>query len=443
MATFARENLDLRKRLAIAADRLDLINEYLLDPNSRVINDLLDVVAGYGTPEDINRRAAEAGRLEVLLDRVRSGSPDYFADLQWLVDCSDRGQFVSVADFRRSVLGDAADRAAFTDEQAVTLEVSSLHYFPWVVSAAHRAIDTRTLLPARWIRVRKMKEQEADGDLAAVAAAMKIIGASVVETLDTKGTDGSNVHLDGPGTLTGYFGGVGQPNDHPMRWVEEYLHYYTTFGVRQVLNVNPGTILAGFFLHRLGIDIEFKVSVFVGTDNPLSGLWLLIAAGLFAREDGTTPLVGLNWSNSVDNRTLEVASQIRRALGFENAVRFEHHITESQRSIVRQPYDRRAELVEIAGQVPNISAKHEGGDPAVDAARAHPSDILDYFRDKAEVLASGDWDALETNFLDKVDAANHTARALTEAGLSFQAAAVHEATAAGPGSAAAGPAQAL
>ncbi len=38
------------------------------------------------------------------------------------------------------------------------------------------------------------------------------------------------------------------------------------------------------------------------------------------------------------------------------------------------------------------------------------------------MIASGDWDALETNFLDKVDAANHTARALTARGLSFVAA---------------------
>ena len=69
-------------------------------------------------------------------------------------------------------------------------------------------------MPGRFIRVRKMKEQEADGDLPAIAAAMQIMGASYVETLDTKGTDGSNVHLGGPATITGYFGGVGQPNDH-------------------------------------------------------------------------------------------------------------------------------------------------------------------------------------------------------------------------------------
>ena len=83
-------------------------------------------------------------------------------------------------------------------------------------------------MPGRYIRVRTMAEQVADqGDTLAVAAAMQILGASYVETLDTKGTDGSNVHLDGPATITGYFGGVGQPNDHPLLWVDEYLHYYT------------------------------------------------------------------------------------------------------------------------------------------------------------------------------------------------------------------------
>ena len=38
--------------------------------------------------------------------------------------------------------------------------------------------------------------------------------------------------------------------------------------------------------------------------------------------------------------------------------------------------------------------KHEGGDPEIDAAHEHPSDILDYFREKAEVIASGDWERM-------------------------------------------------
>ena len=414
---------DLRARLAIPAARLDDLNALLLDPGSRLVNDLLAVVDRYGTPEEINRRAREAGQLPALLERVRVTHPEHLADLDWLAEQRDRGVFVSVADFRRAVLGPRADTIAFRDDLAVTLEVSALQYFPWVIAAARRAIAERTLLPGRWVRVRAMKEQEADGDLAAVAAAMQIIGASVVETLDTKGSDGSNVHLGGPATITGYFGGVGQPNDHPLLWLDEYLHYYTEYGVRQVLNVNPGTVLAGYLLHRLGVDIEFKISVFMGNDNPFAGLWTLIGAKLFARDDGSSPLVGFNWSNSVSNETLEITADIRRALGFEDVVRFEHHITETQKSIVRQPYDRRAELLELAGRVANISAKHEGGDPDVDAARAHPSDILDYFRDRSEVVASGDWDALALNFMDKLDATNHTARALTEHGLAFVAAA--------------------
>jgi hypothetical protein len=89
---------------------------------------------------------------------------------------------------------------------------------------------------------------------------------------------------------------------------------------------------------------------------------------------------------------------------------------------VLQPYNRRQELVELAGHVANISAKHEGGDPEVDSGRAHPSDILDYFREKKEVVDSGDWDNLQLNFMDKVDACNRTAQALTEKGISVIAA---------------------
>ncbi len=413
---------DLRERLAIPGDRLADLNALLLGPDTRVVNDLLEVVARHGTPEEINRKARQAGELPALREKVRATHPQYLADLDWLAEQRERGAFIGIADYRRGVLGAKADTTTFRDELAVTLEISALQYFPWVVAAARRAIDERLLLPARWIRVRKMQEQEADGDLAAVQAAMRIIGASVVETLDTKGTDGSNIHLDGPATITGYFGGVGEPNDHPLLWADELLRAYTTFGVRQVLNINPGTVLVGYLLYRLGIDIEFKISVFMGNDNPYAGLWTLIGAKLFARDDGTSPLVGFNWSNSVNNETLEITAQVRKAFGFEDVVRFEHHITETWKSIVRQPYDRRDELMALADHVPNISAKHEGGDPEVDAARAHPSDILDYFRDKSEVVASGDWEALALNFMDKLDATNHTARALTEHGLSFLAA---------------------
>jgi hypothetical protein len=279
------------------------------------------------------------------------------------------------------------------------------------------------LMPGRFIRVRRMKESEVDdGDMLAIAAAMQIIGASYVETLDTKGTDGSNIHLGGPDTITGYFGGVGQPNEYPLKWVDEFLYYYTTYGTRQVLNINPGTVLIGYLLHKLGVDNEFKISVFMGNDNPYAVLWTLIGAKLFSRPDGTSPLIGFNFSNSVNNTTIELCAEVRRELNFESVVRFEHHITETWKSIVRQPYLRRDELIELAGHVANISAKHEGGDPDVEPTLEHPSDILDYFRAKEEVVKSGHMPLLERNYLEKHSAVNRTAWALTEHGLSFVAA---------------------
>ncbi|MGE5222219.1 MAG: hypothetical protein ACM3PY_07270 [Omnitrophica WOR_2 bacterium] len=417
---------DYHELLKIPGDRLDAINAVLSDPGERAIHDFLMVVEKYGSPAEINQKAQEARQLPNLLKKVEQTKPEYLEDLHWLEDQRKQNKFISVADYRRKVLGEKASTMSFKDEFAVTLEVSAFQYFPWVIAAAKRAINQQTLMPGRFIKVRKMKEQEADGDLPAMAAAMQIIGASFVDTLDTKGTDGSNIHLNGPATITGYFGGIGEPNHYPLKWVDEYLYYYTKYGVRQVLNINSGTILLGYLLHRLGIDIEFKISVFVGNDNPYAALWTLIGAKLFSRNDGSSPLIGFNWSNSVDNETLEITAQFRKALGFEDVVRFEHHITETWKSIVRQPYNRRAELTQLADHVANISAKHEGGDPEIDSSRAHPSDILDYFRDKQEVIASGDWDNLLLNFLDKVDATNKTAWALTECGLSFVAAELHK-----------------
>jgi len=413
---------DLRSRLAINTDRLEAVNNILLNPDMEVINNFLAVVEKYGSPEEINAKAEQARKLDNLLTIVEKTKPEYLDDLRWLQDKKDSEAFISVQDYRKKVLGDKADKTKFKDEFAVTLEISACQYFPYVRMITEKAIAEEMLMPGRFIRVRKMKEQEEDGDLAAFAAAMRILGSSYVETLDTKGTDGSNVHLGGPETITGYFGGVGQPNQHALNWLDEFLYYYTTYGVRQVLNINPGTVLLGYMLHRLGVNNEFKISVYMGNDNPYAALWTLLGAKLFMRDDGTTPLIGFNWSNSVDNQTMEITAQFRKDLGFEDIIRFEHHITETYKSIVRQPYNRRDELIEIADHVANISAKHEGGDPEIDETREHPSDILDYFRDKVEVKESGDWDHLAGNFMDKFIALNKTAWALTENGLSFLAA---------------------
>jgi len=413
----------LQSRLKIPARSLNEINRLLLDPDNKLVSDVLAVIARHGTIPEINRKSRQARQLPNLMARLKQMKSPYLPDLQWLLEQRDRGAFISVADYRRKVLGAKADQMTFKDDYAVTLEISAFQYFPWIIAQAKQCIANGELMPGRFIRVRYMKESEADqGDLLAGMAAMQIIGASYVDTLDTKGTDGSNVHLGGPDTITGYFGGIGQPNDYALKWLDEFLYYYTHYGIYQVLNINAGTILIGYLIHRLGIDNEFKISVYVGNDNPYFILWTLMMAKLFARPDGTTPLIGFNLSNSVNNATIEAAAEIRKAFGFEDVVRIEHHITECYKHIVRQPYNRRAELIQLADHVKNISAKHEGGDPEVEATRAHPSDILEYFLPKAEVEAKGLMPTLLANYLDKHAALNHTAEELTRHGLSFVAA---------------------
>lgn len=413
----------LRKQLKIPAANLAKVNRLLLDPNNKLVNDILAVIAKHGTIDEINAKSAEARKLPNLMKRLKEMNSPYVPDLEWLLEQRDKGAFISAADYRRKMLGDRADKTRFKKAYAVTLEISAFQYFPWIIAQARQCLERGELMPGRFIRVRYMKESEADqGDLLAGMAAMQIVGASYVDTLDTKGTDGSNVHLGGPDTITGYFGGIGQPNEYALKWLDEFLYYYTHYGIYQVLNINAGTILVGYLIHKLGINNEFKISVFVGNDNPHSVWWTLMMAKLFARPDGTTPLIGFNLSNSVNNATIEVSADIRKALGFEDVVRIEHHITECYKHIVRQPYDRRAELMELAKHVKNISAKHEGGDPEVEATREHPSDILEYFMPKADVEAKGLMPILLQNYMDKHAALNHTAEELTRHGIAFIAA---------------------
>lgn len=423
--------MNVREKLSINPERLMAINDYLVDEKNPLTTGILEVIDKYGGIDEINRKANEARKIENLIDKLEEKNSPFVKDLEWLKEQRDNDAFISIPDYRRKILGDKADSRSFDDSFAVTLEISACNFFPWVIEEAKTAIKQQDLMPGRYIRVRNMSEQTADDHIIAFAAAMQITGASYVETLDTKGTlpgpDGlpANIHLGCPDNLgcsTGAFGGIGMPNDFPMRWAEEYLHYYTEYGVKQVLNINPGSVLVGYMMHKLGIDMEFKISVYMGNDNPFSCLWTLMTAYLFAREDGTSPLIGFNLSNSVNNETIELAAQIRKCFDFEDVVRIEHHIVETYNDIVRQPYDRLDELLELADHVKNISAKHEGGIPDIDKTREHPSSILDYFRPKEQIEKEGLWPALTRNYLDKHHSMNRTAEALTKNGLTFIAA---------------------
>jgi hypothetical protein len=222
----------LIQKMHIPPGCIDKINDAIFNPDQQVIKNFLDVVLKYGTPDEINARATEAGRLSSLEAQVARVHPEYLEDLSWLQEHVERRSFIRISEYRRNILGDRVETMTFKEETPVTLEISACQYYPWLMEIAGRAQENGEIMPARFIRVRNMKEQEADGDLAAFAAAMQIIGAGYVEQLDTRGSDGSNIHLGGADTLIGYYGGVGQPNEYALKWLDEYLYYYTNYGVR-------------------------------------------------------------------------------------------------------------------------------------------------------------------------------------------------------------------
>lgn len=392
--------------------------EFLSCGENPLVERIADIIELNGGAAAINERARQAGRVDNLLERMREEKSKYLGDVQWIIEQRDARKFVGLREFAAGAGAHPTALDAAASKQAVTLEISWLQVFPCLITQLKQAIAQRELLPGRYILGKDMKEQDLNGGLLATTAALNVMGVSFVDMLDTNGAaDGSNVHLGGAQTLAGYFGGIGQPNDLPLVWIEEYLHYYTRYGVRQVLNINYGTVLAGYILHNLGVDIQFKLSVFLGNDNPYSVAMNLLLARMFSRPDGSTPIVGLNFANSINNTSIVQCARLREALGLSEQVRFEHHILQDRIGMVRQPFDRREELIELARSVTNISAKHEGGEVAVENSREEPSTVFDLFLGEDEIYAKGMLPRVTRAYLDKHDAINNTARALLKNGI--------------------------
>ncbi len=62
----------LRRQLKIPPANLASINKLLLDPNNRLLNDVLAVIAKHGTIEEINRKSEQARRLPDLQARLKA-----------------------------------------------------------------------------------------------------------------------------------------------------------------------------------------------------------------------------------------------------------------------------------------------------------------------------------------------------------------------------------
>ena len=58
-------------KLKISDENLKTINDFLLNPENPLIKSIFEIINKYGTPEEINAKAKEAGKLENLMKRER------------------------------------------------------------------------------------------------------------------------------------------------------------------------------------------------------------------------------------------------------------------------------------------------------------------------------------------------------------------------------------
>ena len=179
---------ELRKKLKITNKALETVNEFLVDEDNILINQLFEIIEKYGGVNEINKRAKEASELDILLRKLKNNKPEYVQDIEWLIDQRDNNAFISIPEYRKKILKEKLTEMKFNEDFAVTLEISACQYFEAFMKQARQAIENQELMPGRFIRVRRMKEQEENDELLAVTAAMQIVGATWCETLDRPGS---------------------------------------------------------------------------------------------------------------------------------------------------------------------------------------------------------------------------------------------------------------
>ena len=111
----------------VGPSAMEGLNAFLTNPDNPLLADLRRVVAKYGSVEEINARAREAGRIETLLKRLERINSPYIKDLEWLMTAREEGRFIPISAYRARV---NPERPVWEYDAArpVTLEISALQY---------------------------------------------------------------------------------------------------------------------------------------------------------------------------------------------------------------------------------------------------------------------------------------------------------------------------
>ena len=70
------------------------------------------------------------------MTRLKEINSPYVADVNWLAEQCDKGAFVSMADYFDRIIGDRDAETKINQKNAVTLEISALQFFPWLIAEA-------------------------------------------------------------------------------------------------------------------------------------------------------------------------------------------------------------------------------------------------------------------------------------------------------------------
>ena len=106
---------DLRKKLSISEENIDVIQKFFLDESNPFVNDLPKIVEKYGGVDEINKKFKEARKIETIYKKLETVNPDYIDDLEWLIKNREKDSFISESEYRRKVLGNSVDRITFDE----------------------------------------------------------------------------------------------------------------------------------------------------------------------------------------------------------------------------------------------------------------------------------------------------------------------------------------
>ena len=131
---------DLKEMLKIKVEDLDIVNQLITNPDNKQTKELCDLIEKFGGAKAINEKAQQAREPENMMQRLKEIDSPYVADLEWLMEQRDKKAFVSMDDYCQNILGKDADSSFIDSFNAVTLEISAMQFFPWLMAQARQAI---------------------------------------------------------------------------------------------------------------------------------------------------------------------------------------------------------------------------------------------------------------------------------------------------------------